>query len=206
LDRLPLWHSMPSDARPHSGLAANGREASIPSRSARAAAVPLVAAPDAPQRQGSSPVRPWRAGLPLALLRSSPRHKSPTPGTAHRAEPLMVCHEEACHGGGCKAACGCAPALECGSPSLREGFPAVLSLTARRETRCAHFVRYARTIATSQNTKRALRARGREPSVPRRRICRCRRTPARGFAALEPWQVAKPSQAARSEEARRSAG
>ena len=48
-----------------------------------------------------------------------------------------------------KAGGGYAPALECGSPSLREGCPAVLGLVARRETRFAHCVRCARTIATS---------------------------------------------------------
>ncbi len=80
-----------------------------------------------------------------------------------------------------KAAGGYAPALECGSPSLREGSPAVLSLVARRETRFTHCVRCARTIATSQNTMRA-DARGHEPCAPRRRICRCRRTPTPGFA------------------------
>ena len=48
-----------------------------------------------------------------------------------------------------------------GSPALRAGSRPVLGLTARRETRCAHCVRCARTIATSQKTKRA-RARGRE--------------------------------------------
>jgi hypothetical protein len=80
-----------------------------------------------------------------------------------------------------KAAGWYAPALECGSPSLRYGFPAVLGLMARRETRSAHFVRYARTIATSQKTMRA-GARGHEPCAPRRRICRCRRASAHGFA------------------------
>jgi len=58
----------------------------------------------------------------------------------------------------CKAAAGYAPALECGSPSLREGFPAVLVLVARVETRSAHFVRCTRTIDASQITKRAARA------------------------------------------------
>jgi hypothetical protein len=58
----------------------------------------------------------------------------------------------------CKAAGGCAPALGCGSPSLREGFPAVLGLIARRETRFTHCVRCVRTIATSQKLKRAVRA------------------------------------------------
>jgi hypothetical protein len=92
--------------------------------------------------------------------------------------------------------------------SLRADSPAVLGLVARRETRYAHCVRCARTIATSQmNVARC--ARGHEPwpcrarramwpgrsqgtsrppdglcacSPPRRRICRCRRTPTPGFA------------------------
>jgi len=54
-------------------------------------------------------------------------------------------------------------------PPLRSGSPPVLGLAARGETRSAHFVRCARTIAASQNTKRALRARGHEPCAPRRR-------------------------------------
>jgi hypothetical protein len=33
---------------------------------------------------------PFGAGLPHALLRFSPRHKSPPPGTAHRVETLVV--------------------------------------------------------------------------------------------------------------------
>src|SRR5262245_24113401 len=33
---------------------------------------------------------PFGPGLPLALLRFSPRHKSPPPGTARRAEALVV--------------------------------------------------------------------------------------------------------------------
>jgi hypothetical protein len=53
--------------------------------------MPLAAALNGPLPHGFSPVRPWRAGLPLALLRFSPPHKSPPPGTAHRAETLVVC-------------------------------------------------------------------------------------------------------------------
>ena len=60
--------------------------------------MPLAAALNAPLLHGFSPVRPSRAGLPLALLRFSPRHKSPTPDTAHRDAPLVV-GDDACHGG-----------------------------------------------------------------------------------------------------------
>src|SRR5207344_859315 len=63
-----------------------------------------------------------------------------------------------------KAVGGYAPALECGSPPL-------LGLMARRETRFVRCAHSARTIATSQSTKRA-DARGHEPCAARRRICR----------------------------------
>ncbi|HVQ03177.1 MAG TPA: hypothetical protein VMT14_06640, partial [Burkholderiaceae bacterium] len=52
--------------------------------------MPLAAALNAPPPHGFSSVRPWRAGLSLALLRFSPRHKSPTPDITHRAASLMV--------------------------------------------------------------------------------------------------------------------
>jgi len=57
-----------------------------------------------------------------------------------------------------KAAGGCTAALVMRRPPLREGSAAVLGLVARRETHFAHCVRCARTIATSQSTKRAARA------------------------------------------------
>src|SRR5688572_33214702 len=75
----------------------------------RAAAMPLASGAPAPLLHGFSPVRPWRAGLPLALLRFSPRHKSPTPDTAHRAAPFVVFLEEDLGGAG-KAVVGCASA------------------------------------------------------------------------------------------------
>jgi len=49
------------------------------------------------------------AGLPLAALRFSPPHKSPPPGTAHRAVALVV-RVDTYHGGAGKAAAGYAPA------------------------------------------------------------------------------------------------
>jgi len=81
----------------------------------RAAAMPLASGAPAPLLHGFSPVRPWRAGLPLALLRFSPRHKSPTPDTARRAATLVV-FVNACHGGAGKAVVGCATAATlCGA-------------------------------------------------------------------------------------------
>jgi len=111
-------------------------------RIARAAAVPLVVALNAPRLHGSSPVRPLWAGLPLALLALqaapglaarplarrgqsaglpssrlafSPPHKSPPPGTARRAAALVVL-VDTCHGGAGKAAAGCAPAATYAAP------------------------------------------------------------------------------------------
>ena len=78
-------------------------------RRARAAAMPLAAALNAPLLMASRRSGAPGAGLPLALLRFSPRHKSPPPGTAHRAETLVFFVEGTprCPG---KAVGGCAPA------------------------------------------------------------------------------------------------
>src|SRR5512143_2616052 len=67
-------------------------------RNARAAAVPPSAALNA-LRTSRRPRRSGACGavLPLALLRFSPRRKSPPPGTAHRAATLVACID-ACHG------------------------------------------------------------------------------------------------------------
>jgi hypothetical protein len=81
----------------------------------RAAAMPLAATLNAPLLHGFSPVRPWRAGLPLVLLRFSPRHKSSTPGTTHRAGTLVF-FDDACHGAARKAVVGCAPAATYAGP------------------------------------------------------------------------------------------
>src|SRR5687768_6863309 len=79
-------------------------------RVTRAAAMPLASGAERAAASwllaGPSPAG---AGLPLVPLRSSPRHKSPTPDTAHRAAPLVV-FIDVCHGGAGKAAVGCAPA------------------------------------------------------------------------------------------------
>src|SRR5262245_63794705 len=79
-------------------------------RAPRAAAVPPSAALNAP-RTSRRPRRsaPFGVGLPLAPLRFSPPHKSPTPGTAHRAAPLVVFLREHPGASG-KAGGGCAPA------------------------------------------------------------------------------------------------
>src|SRR5512143_1279791 len=65
------------------------------------------------RRESEHEARAARA--PTALLRFSPPHKSPPPGTAHRAETLVV-FDRACHGGAGKAGGGCAPAATYAAP------------------------------------------------------------------------------------------
>jgi hypothetical protein len=78
-------------------------------RRARAAAMPLAAPLNAPLLMVSRRSGAPGARLPLALLRFSPRHKSPPPDTAHHAETLDV-FVDASHRGAGKAVVGCAPA------------------------------------------------------------------------------------------------
>src|SRR5215207_8092583 len=54
---------------------------------------------------------------------------------------------------------------------------------ARGETRYAHFVRCARTIAASQMLKRASTRAATSPALLSAAQCRCRRTPTHGFAS-----------------------
>jgi hypothetical protein len=89
-------------------------------RGTRAAAMPLASGAE---RAAASWLlagpSPDGAGLPLVPLRSSPRHKSPTPDTAHRAETLVVRIDENLGGAG-KAAVGCASAATlCGAEHRR---------------------------------------------------------------------------------------
>jgi hypothetical protein len=89
-------------------------------RGTRAAAMPLASGAERAAASwllaGPSPAG---AGLPLVPLRSSPRHKSPTPDTAHRATPLVVRIAEYLGGAG-KAVVGCAPAATlCGAEDRR---------------------------------------------------------------------------------------
>ncbi|MCG3189138.1 MAG: hypothetical protein LKCHEGNO_01411 [Burkholderiaceae bacterium] len=132
------------------------------------------------------------AGLPLAALRFSPPHKSPTPGTAHRAVTLMVL-VDACHGGAGKAVVGCAPAATYAAP--RSGGLRGLRVALRRrvghtlfelraQRRCASSVAPARgrvcvaalAARAPQGTLRAAEG----AAFERRRI------PGRGFATLSP--------------------
>ena len=71
--------------------------------------MPLAAALNAPLLMASRRSGAPGTGFPLALLRFSPRHKSPTPDTAHRAE-THVPFGDAWHGDTGKAVGGYASA------------------------------------------------------------------------------------------------
>ena len=79
-----------------------------------------------------------------------------------------------------KAAAGCAPALGCGSPPLRDPCAARSHGPPRNSLRD---LRSLRSNSLGESDDEARCARGHEPCAPRRRICRCRRTPDHGFAS-----------------------
>jgi len=153
-------------------------------RATRAAAVPPSAALNAPRTSR----RPRRsvacgAGLPLLSLRFSPPHKSPPPGTAHRAETLVV-RVDAYHGGAGKAVVGCAPAAtlrgaeerraEAGARAARASISDSPRLSERNDRReCSEF----RGAASDRAPEGILREA--EDAVHERR-----RIPGRGFASL----------------------
>src|SRR4249919_410095 len=117
---------------------------------------------------------------PTPALRFSPPHKSPTPGTAHRAAPLVVFDAE--HGGAGKAVGGCASAATYAAP--RSGGLVAARVSALRDlTRrdCPSGVSAANeaSFATGHETEHR-----REPGAQRRAAAfERRRIPARGFAS-----------------------
>ena len=132
--------------------------------------------------RGESDHEARAARAPSALLRCSPPHKSPTPGTAHRAAPLWVFGEE--FGGAGKAVGGCASAATYAAP--RNG-----RLAAAR-TKCALRVLTRRDCPSAANAVSvASFATGREPEYRRVPLAQRgaaaferRRIPTRGFASL----------------------
>jgi len=171
--RCPVWA--------HDGAVVPAGRLRCAARAARAAAVPLVSALNAPHFTAPRRSDACGAGLPLASLRCSPRHKSPTPGAAHRAEPVAAC-VHAWHGGACKAAGGCAPAATYAAP--RNG-----RLTAARAQRALRVL----TRGDCPNVANAVSvvsfAAGRETEYRREPLAQRgaaaferRRIPARGFA------------------------
>ncbi|MCG3190134.1 MAG: hypothetical protein LKCHEGNO_02745 [Burkholderiaceae bacterium] len=143
----------------HDVAVAAARRLRCDARSTRAAAVPPSAALDAPRTSR----RPRRsdacgAGLPLAALRFSPPHKSPTPGTAYRAVALVV-FDDACHGDAGKAVVGCAPAATYAAPSRRARTQAVhWTACAWRAAGPQGPARPARPERVAARAQRALRA------------------------------------------------
>jgi hypothetical protein len=161
-------------------------------RGTRAAAMPLASGAE---RAAASWLlagpSPDGAGLPLVPLRSSPRHKSPTPDTAHRAAPprCLTTHATVVLG---KAVAGCALAATlCGAEHRR----------ARGRARAAR-------ASTSDSRRLSERSERSERSEFRRGPCdrgaegsrpagptaaherRC--TPGRGFASLASTKESNP--------------
>ena len=123
------------------------------------------------------------ARVPSAPLRCSPPHKSPMPGTARRAAPLVVL-SDAHHGGACKAVGGCASAATwCGAEERR---PRGCARAARASTSDSR-----RLFERSERSERSEFRRGPRGRVPQRSrsagptaVHERRRIPARGFASL----------------------
>jgi hypothetical protein len=157
-------------------------------RVTRAAAMPLAAA--LPRRciMASRRSVACGAGLPLVPLRSSPRHKSPTPDTAHRAAPLVVLLDENLGGAG-KAVVGCASAATlCGAEHRRARGRARAARASTSDSRrlSEHSERSERSEFRRGPCDRG--AQGSRPAGPTAAHER-RRTPGRGFASLDPSQA-----------------
>ena len=139
------------------------------------AASGLVARPHARHKQST--------GLFVSGLAFSPPHKSPTPGTAHRAASLVVFGDKGPGGAG-KAGGGCAPAATYAAPSsaglvaARASAPRVLT---RRDCSSAANAVSVASFATGHETEQR-----REPFAQRRAAAfERRRIPARGYASLD---------------------
>jgi len=123
------------------------------------------------------------AGLPLVVLRFSPPHKSPTPGTAHRAETLLV-FDDACPGSAGKAAVGCASAATLRGAEERRA-------RGRARAARASFSDSRRLFERSERSERSEFRRGPRGRVPEgslpaglAAVHERRRIPGRGFASL----------------------
>ena len=137
--------------------------------------------------RGESEDEARAARAPTPTLRFSPPHKSPPPGTAHRAAPLVV-FAEACHGGAGKAGGGCASAATYAAPKSAGLVAARVSaqrVLTRRDCLSGATVGSAASFATGHETEHR-----REPFAKRRAAAsERRRIPARGFASLETRQA-----------------
>ena len=151
-------------------------------RGTRAAAMPLASGAE---RAAASWLlagpSPGGAGLPLVPLRSSPRHKSPTPDTAHRAETLVVPLDEYLGAAG-KAVVGCASAATlCSAEDRRARGRARAARASTSDSRrlFEHSERSERSEFRRGPCDRG--AEGSRPAGPTAAHER-RRTPGRGFA------------------------
>jgi hypothetical protein len=119
---------------------------------------------------------------PPSALRCSPPQKSPTPGTAHRADALVV-FDHACHGGAGKAVGGCASAATSAAPSSAERMAARAQRALRDLTRRDCLSGATAGRAASFPAGHAIEQR-REPLAQRgAAAAERRRIPARGFAS-----------------------
>ncbi|MCC7285508.1 MAG: hypothetical protein IT503_04945 [Burkholderiaceae bacterium] len=139
------------------------------------AALALAAQPLARRKQST--------GLFASGLAFSPPHKSPPPGTAHRAETL-VAFDDACHGGACKAVVGCAPAA-----TLRGAEERRVEAGARAaRASCSDSPRLSERSERSERSEFRGAASGRAPEGILREaedaVHERRRIPGRGFASL----------------------
>ncbi len=130
---------------------------------------------------------------PPSALRCSPPHKSPTPGTAHRAATLVV-FDDACHGGAGKAGGGCATAATYAAPSstglvAARTQRALRDLTRRDCPSAANEVSVASFAAGHETEQRREPLAHEGPTA----VFERRRIPARGFAPLHPQQCVPTS-------------
>ncbi len=123
---------------------------------------------------------------PTPPLRFSPPHKSPTPGTAHRAATLVLFVEG--HGGAGKAVGGCASAATYAAPRSAE------LMAARAQRALRPLTRRDCLSATTAGSEASFSAgheieHRREPLAQRGAAAfERRRIPARGFASLQTTQ------------------
>ena len=132
--------------------------------------------------------RKQSTGLFVSRLAFSPPHKSPPPGTAHRAAALVVFAEV--HGGAGKAVGVCAPAATYSAPRngrLAAARDSAQRVLIRRDCPSATNEVSGASFATGRETEYR-----REPGAQQRAAAfERRRTPAHGFALHDRRQVAK---------------
>ena len=165
----------------------NRDESEDEARAARAPTAPLALQAALDPRARLLARHGQSTGLAVSGLAFSPPHKSPTPGTAHRAATLVLFVEE--RSGAGKAGGGCASAATYAAP--RNGRLAAarakhaLRVLTRRDCSSATNAVSEASFATGHETEQR-----RGPSAKRRAAAfERRRIPARGFASLQRRQT-----------------